>query len=772
MRALAAAAWAALVLAAGVHVAWLSTDGLRLGSDLLALLPQEDRDPARRAAAEAVTASINRRFVLLIGHPDRAAARAAAARIAAGLKDAGVADPEPGASGDLAAEAGRLYFPHRAGLLSPSDRQRLRDGRGREIADRALGQIFGPAGAGGAALLRSDPFLLLPAFLTALPLPHSRFRPDDGMLTARDGGVWWVLLAWRLRGEAYALARQNTLVAALDDGYARARRDHPDLTMLRTGAVFFAHAGARSALGEMTRIGMVSVLGIVVMILAVFRSAGPLWQSLLAIAVGILCALSVCLAAFRDLHVVALLFGSSLIGMTVDYSLHYCCEAFAADTEPRRRLRHVLPGMTLGVATTLIGYLALLLAPFPGLRQIAVFSAVGVGASFATVVLWFPLLDRRGYSPAGARWVRLTQAVWSLRDTKRFRAVVGLLFGLLAVAAALGAGRIEAVDDIRRMQSPPPDLLRQQAEIRRLTGIATATGYFLVRAPDAETALRREETLASRLDGLRAAGVVTGYRGPAGFVPSAARQRDNARLVRDRLESRYLGLHLDRLGLSADAVRPGNEGKALTPDEAARAIPILRDLVVASDGSGVSHVVLLDNPTDAGRLRAAADGVDGVGFIDPAGDYSRLLRSYRQAAMMLIAVSVVLMIGALSLRYGLRGSLRVMAPPAAAVALTPGLLALAGRGFSFFDAMALVLVLAIGVDYTVFCAEASGARRAVTLVAVTLAAISTLLSFGLLAFSDTAAVQAFGATMLCGIALAFVFSPFAAGVRDRAADVS
>jgi predicted exporter len=172
------------------------------------------------------------------------------------------------------------------------------------------------------------------------------------------------------------------------------------------------------------------------------------------------------------------------------------------------------------------------------------------------------------------------------------------------------------------------------------------------------------------------------------------------------------------------------------------------------------------------RLRAAASGIDGVGFIDPATDYSRLLRTYRQAAVMLIAVSALLMIGALALRYRLRGALRVMSPPIAAIALTPGLLALAGHGFSFFDAMALVLVLAIGVDYAIFCAEAPDSRKPVTLIAITLAAFSTLLSFGLLAFSSTAAVQAFGATMMCGIALVFLFSPFAAGVRRGAADVS
>jgi predicted exporter len=79
--------------------------------------------------------------------------------------------------------------------------------------------------------------------------------------------------------------------------------------------------------------------------------------------------------------------------------------------------------------------------------------------------------------------------------------------------------------------------------------------------------------------------------------------------------------------------------------------------------------------------------------------------------------------------------------------------------------MALVLVLSIAVDYAVFIAETTRPRRAVTLLAVALAACTTLLSFGLHASSDTFAVHAFGATMLTGVLLAFLLAPIAASTR-------
>ena len=80
--------------------------------------------------------------------------------------------------------------------------------------------------------------------------------------------------------------------------------------------------------------------------------------------------------------------------------------------------------------------------------------------------------------------------------------------------------------------------------------------------------------------------------------------------------------------------------------------------------------------------------------------------------------------------------------------------------------MALVLVLSIGFDYAVFCRESEPSRRPVTMLGVWLAMLTTLLSFGLLVFSSTYAVHAFGATILVGTILAFAFSPIASDLGE------
>jgi predicted exporter len=177
---------------------------------------------------------------------------------------------------------------------------------------------------------------------------------------------------------------------------------------------------------------------------------------------------------------------------------------------------------------------------------------------------------------------------------------------------------------------------------------------------------------------------------------------------------------------------------------------------------------MLQNVKNAAAIEALAEKVPGTRLVDLADDWSRLFGEYRRYAIAVPVLSALLMCPLFCWRYGWRRGLRVLLPPLAAIALTPPIAALAGVAFTFFNAMALILVLSVGVDYSVFCSETSGARKPVTTLGIALAALCTILSFGMLALSSVFAVHAFGVTMLIGIFLAFLFAPAAGSGAVRA----
>jgi predicted exporter len=104
-------------------------------------------------------------------------------------------------------------------------------------------------------------------------------------------------------------------------------------------------------------------------------------------------------------------------------------------------------------------------------------------------------------------------------------------------------------------------------------------------------------------------------------------------------------------------------------------------------------------------------------------------------------------------------SWRALAPAALASIATLALLGSAGQHLQLFHVLALMLLLGIGVDYGIFIQERAGRRDHAAGLAVGLSAMSTLLSFGLLGLSKTPALQAFGVTMLIGIAAVWLLAP-------------
>lgn len=760
--------WLLAIAITASYLAFRLATGITLESSILALLPRAERDAAAQSVQDRIAESFSRRVVFLVGDASPAKAATAAHTLSAALERSGlIASLTSKIDPDAQRRMGTAYYPFRAGLLSESDRANLLAGRGSAVVSRAMSVLYGAGGFANSKLIARDPFLLLPAFFLDLPVPKSRFTFEDGVLSVRDGTLTYVLVSADLAGDPFAIKFQKAFDATVSQAVSAMTAQAPDVTVVRTGAVFYAHDSTNEAMQETSVIGLASIIGTLALIFLIFRGLRPIALGFLAIGTGILFALAGTLIIFGQIHTVALLLGVSLIGVSVDYSFQYFCEYFdAAASDPRERLRRVLPGIAVGLATTLIGYCTLLLAPFPGLRQVAAISLIGLIGSVLTVVLWYPLLDRKRGPDPDNRFVTLAAHHWTLWESPALRTARIAIVCACAGAALAGAFFLRADDDVRHLQSLSSDLKRQESRIEKLTGSSSGTQFLLVRGTSEEELLQAEERLTHRLADAERKGALEGYTSIAQFVPSMARQKENRALVRERLIKPYLAGYLSQIGFPA-VIDDGQNARYLTAADLPRTGPLsLLPLLDVTASGHPAHVILLNGVNDAAAVAALVADMPGSRLVSLADDWSRLFGTFRRYAVGLLGLSALLMFPLLWWRYGFPGGLRVLAPSLAAVVLTPPLAALAGITFTFFNAMALVLVLSVGVDYSVFCCETSGARKPVTSLAIALAALSTILSFGMLALSRVFAVHAFGTTMLIGIFLAFLFAPAAASPRS------
>jgi predicted exporter len=145
-----------------------------------------------------------------------------------------------------------------------------------------------------------------------------------------------------------------------------------------------------------------------------------------------------------------------------------------------------------------------------------------------------------------------------------------------------------------------------------------------------------------------------------------------------------------------------------------------------------------------------------VRWVDKTVEVSDLLGRYRGSMAWLLVLGHALVLLALVWRFG-RMAWRAWLPTALATVLTLAMLGALGQPVQLFHVLALALLLGVGVDYGIFLLEHPDDGSA--WLAVVIGALSTWLSFGLLALSATPALRAFGLTLLIGLALVAGLAP-------------
>ncbi len=766
--------WAGISVAAAVAAALLLGRYAPVQTDLLALLPATERSAAAERAVAAMRDAAGNRAVFLIGEEDAASARRAAGLFAAQLRGSGAFTSVQLEVPDV--DPQRFTAAHREfrfGLLTDADRAVLADGSF-DIEQWLLRRLNDPFRTPLGGTLSQDPFGFFDNFIASLPYRHLRFDLDDGLLVVRGEtkgarGIH-VLVSAELAGSAYDDRIQRSSIAAVAAAETAVHRLAPQAEVLRAGAVFFAESARSSAERDVELIGAGSLIGIVLLMLAVFRSVRPLALGLLTVLTGLGAAVSVTVLAHGEVHVLTLVFGASLIGEAIDYSIQYFSLYAGAGPqwEPKRGLAAVRAGLSLALATSALGYGALMLMPFPAVRQIALFALAGLLAAYLSVLLILPELLKRPYAGDIGRISRPASRLlewWSARVGPKPAAAVVLTLLVLCVPGWL---QLRADDDVRALSSRPAALLEQEARIRSLTGVELGARFFVVEAATAEAALQAEERLTARLRPLVETGELAHYHAVSSFVPSAARQEENRQLLRKNLELdgqrlaekfRHIGLKSAAAGNLAAAYRE-SEGRLLTPQVwvASPTAAAFRHLWLGRTGESFASVVVPAGAADNRALEALGAEIPGVTFVDQAASVSRLFGQYRRNLSYGLGVALLLVLGLLSWRYGLWGGAAVLLPAVLGMAAALALGGYAGSAATLFNVMALLLVLGVGVNYSIFLIEGR-ARAGTTGIAVALSAATTMLSFGLLAFSGTPALAGFGATLLAGIAVTVLGAP-------------
>ena len=590
----------------------------------------------------------------------------------------------------------RFLDAHKSGLLAAETRELLLAGKYREVADGALARLFSPVPP--LFSVKGDPFLLATGYAMSLQAgPAGDWTLRDGYPVCERDGKTFLLLTLDLAGRSSASTAG--LAGRLAEGSAYPA---PGVRAWCGGPPFHSAVATERSSREIVVLSCASLACVLLLGCLLFRSLRFLPALVFAQGAGFLVATAALFLFFPRPHVLTFVFGTSLIGLSVDYVYHACA---AGD------VRRILKPLTLSLLTTVACFAPLLFADVAVLRQMSLFSIAGLVASYAAVTVLpagRPLADfdaaRADAGRPAGRWSRVLLAV-------------------AGCALAAGLWRAEIVSDPAAFYRPDACLAAGEKRIAELSP-GQARRFAFVPGRTLQEALEREEA--------------AGVKGLSAVVPSLKRQRENAGLIA-RLVAAEGSNYTARTGLGM----PVGTTSAFLDPEALGEGP-LKQMVRAMRVAG-------------GLVSPLPDGAsvpEGVEVLEPRAALRGLFDRFTSATLRLLGISCAAFVLVLALVFG-RRTPRYLLPVAGALTATAGTLGWLGVPVTFFTLLCFFVIAGLGIDYVIFrLSDASaGTRRTVRF-----AFLTSFAGFGLLAFTAFPVTRSMGVTFAIGLFFAYVFA--------------
>ncbi len=735
--------------------------GARLNSSVLAMLPTQTLGAIPPALNDGFMQRLDRQLVWLVSPGKKPDPRVAQQWLTL-LQRSGALSEVKGPMDAAGQQAwGEFFWQHRNGMIDPATRARLQNG-GEAQAQWVLSQLYSAFSGVSGKELQNDPLMLMRGAQLALAQNGQKLRLMDGWLvTQDDAGNYWYLLHGELAGSSFDMQQTHRLVTTLNALQATLKTHYPQAQLLSRGTVFYSDYASQQAKRDISTLGVATLLGVLLLIVATFRSLRPLLLCAISIGIGALAGTVATLLFFGELHLMTLVMSMSIIGISADYTLYYLTERLVhgGENSPWQSLDKVRNALLLALLTTVVAYLIMMLAPFPGIRQMALFAAVGLSASCLTVIFWHPWLCRGlpvrpvPASRAMSRWL----TAWRRNKTL----AVGLPV-TLALLSAAGIATLKVDDDIAQLQALPKTILAQEKTITALTGQRVDQKWFVVYGTSAQQTLERLEAFTPALAQAQKAGELASWR----TLPlnSMKRQKSDLALLHHAAPAVMNVLHSAGL----NTISPD-----LTP------MPVSVDAWLASPASEGWRLLWLTLPGGESGVLVPVDGVknstalseraaqhEGVVWIDRKASFDSLFALYRTLLTGLLCVALAAIACGAIIRLGWRQGLISLVPSVLSLSCGLAALAVAGHSVNLFSLLALVLVLGIGINYTLFFSNPRGTPLT-SMLAITLAMMTTLLTLGMLVFSATQAISSFGIVLVSGIFTAFLLAPLAMPARNE-----
>lgn len=658
------------------------------------------------------------------------------------------------------------YEKYHNNLLSNQTRKYLINKQYDKVEENAYEALYNPI-IPPVGSIEDDPFLLLTDFVMNL---NKNSQAPSNFTPIQLNDKYYSLIMLDVDKElALSPTVLNKEVKKLVDLQKEFSKNGTKVYL--TGAPIHSYFASSHSIFEINLICILSTLFVIGLVFWYFGSLFPLIPIGLSIGLGIYAGYCMTALVFKNIHILTFVFSTTLIGVCVDYSLHY----FVALKEGKTGtevIKDIFKSLTVSLITTVSAFLILLFADFILLRQISIFTITGLVTVYGIVVLWYPLLEKIGldYKPDNTnsldarqnssllgreseRGVKLNKynmnsllsRIFNTHETvhaskhlvifaSKPRLTAQLLSCLIAILLIIGLFHTHFDDNIKNMYTPPKTLLKAEKLFTEITGTNGDTSIFVVKGNNLENLLQKEEEIADMLNG-------TEYQALSKYVSSEKRQKSNQTLRKELYRAKLNDFAIFLPTQKRSQLISQNYGNNF--------------LSVNNDFEFMKKSFLIDKNTSIMVVSGYnGEKIDGVRIINFQKDISAQIKHCRRVCLGLLIPIFGLLYLLLTKIYDKKSGLKILLPSICAVALVFGILGLFGCPINLFHLLAIFLIIGFGLDYSVF--RFTNPEKAGD--SVFLSCITTVFSFALLAFAGFKLISSLGTVLALGLLSSYIFS--------------
>lgn len=523
---------------------------------------------------------------------------------------------------------------------------------------------------------------------------------------------------------------------------------------IATGNELFSSYAKTQGDKEGTYMGVISMVLVGLLLFLAFKSFHIL-KLLFIIAFSFLSGLCATFLILGEIHILSIVVSTSLIGLVLDFAMHWLGEQHNKKIIPSS-IHSFKNIFLLGLIITCGGYAFFLFSPMKFLHEIAIISIFGLLGAFCASYFLIPLLLQNVVFKSSLYFESFINKLilFCRYILSYYKILLGVLLVLNALIFIMFMPK-SFEDNIKNYSSMPQNLLQDTQKFLKITGNFYQNNFIILKNSNL---IDTERKLTAQLMEKK---LIQDYEGISKFFLSVKEQKEiidifNQASKEDKITQYYTKLEITPQTLK-QAFGKINKFKPyslndllLLFDKESKMNEAFKNFIWDSSTS----LIFVKNPIANQEFNQILKTFN-ADFIDLTSQINQSFTQIKINALWLKIYAYLLAFLILWLVFGLKKAFITIGIILLASSTSIAILMFARIDFNIFSIFGFILAGTIGIDYVIFALN-NKVRLYEKFFGIILANLTSLISFSLLALSQTYAIFSFGiSTSLCMFFCAF-----------------